>query len=781
MRSQQRMILVLGFALFAMFFGAGNLIFPPTLGRQAGPAFWYTMLGFVLTGVGLPLMGVIAVAKSEGGIDHIARRVDPYFATALTIIIMLAIGPLLAIPRTCATTFELGIKPLLPWLGSWLFSFVYFGAVLFFALNPLSVIDRIGKILTPLLLTALALIIAVGIVNPIGPITFRDVIHPFGRGFVEGYQTMDLMASVIFGIIILNEVRSKGLFERSRQLKVIVMAGIIAAGGLALIYGGLVFLGATTVGLDQQFTRTELVSFIANSLLGRWGGISLAVAVGVACLTTAIGLTVMCGEFFNKITHGRLNYKAICISVAAVSLIFSNAGVEQIIRIAVPPLVSLYPVVMVLVFLSLLSRWLENRNIWRGAVVGAFAVGLIEATGAMGFSWEFTDRIYQLLPFTAHGLGWLFPAAILATAGSLIKPASRPIFRVLAVSPASTGTRVALFDNEAAFFEEFVPHPPEVFSAAEPTTQSGIVMDEVMAVVREHRLDHHRIDAVAGRGGFTKPLPSGVYRISEAMLNDLNKGAYGSHASNWGAFIARKLGDALGVPSFVVDPVVVDEMGLLARITGLPELRRHSIFHASTHKAVVRRVARNLWKRPDKVNVIVAHMGDGVSVAAHERGRAIDVNNALDGDGPFSSIAAGTLPTGDLVKLCYSGNYSENQMLARIRDSGGLRSHLGTSSVDEIEGMMKRSDEKALMIVEAMAYQIAKAIGACASVLKGRVDGIALSGEFVASKRLVNWIRDRVRFIAPVFTYPRENEALAITQGVLTVLHGEAEAREYPT
>jgi len=256
-RSQQRMIVVLGFALFAMFFGAGNLIFPPTLGRLAGPEFWYTMFGFILTGVGLPLMGVIAVAKSEGGIDHIARRVDPYFATALTIIIMLAIGPLLAIPRTCATTFELGIKPLLPWLGSWPFSFLYFGAVLFFALNPLSVIDRIGKFLTPLLLTALTLIIVVGIVHPIGPITAKEIVHPFGKGFVEGYQTMDLMASVIFGIIILNEVRSKGLFERRKQLKVIVFAGVVAAAGLAIIYGGLVFLGATTVGVGKEFTRTE--------------------------------------------------------------------------------------------------------------------------------------------------------------------------------------------------------------------------------------------------------------------------------------------------------------------------------------------------------------------------------------------------------------------------------------------------------------------------------------------------------------------------------------------
>jgi butyrate kinase len=351
----------------------------------------------------------------------------------------------------------------------------------------------------------------------------------------------------------------------------------------------------------------------------------------------------------------------------------------------------------------------------------------------------------------------------------------------LSISPSSTGTRIALFDNEELLFEEFVAHPAEVFSAAEASTQGGIIMDEVMSVMREHRLDHGKIDVVAGRGGFTKPLPSGVYMISEDMIDDLSKGAYGSHASNWGAIIANKLGETLEVPAYVVDPVVVDEMCLLARVTGLPELTRRSVFHASTHKAVVRRAARNLWKRPETVNVIVAHMGDGISVAAHERGRAIDVNNALDGDGPFSSVSTGTLPTGDFAKLCYSGKYSEEEMLSLVADKGGLEAHLGTSSLKKIEERIDDGDEKAHMILEAMAYQVAKAIGSCAAALCGRVDAIALSGEFASSERFIHWITDRVRSVARVFVYPQENEAWAITSGVLRVLHGEAETREYPS
>ncbi len=775
----RKLVVVLGFALFAMFFGAGNLIFPPSLGRLAGFDYWYAMVGFVLTGVGLPLMGVIAVAKSEGGIDHIARRVDPSLAMLLSIIIMLAIGPMLAIPRTCATTFELGIKPLLPWLGSWPFSFLYFGIVLFFALNPLSVIDRIGKILTPLLLIALLTIIVVGVMHPVGSVTKGTMPYAFGGGFKEGYQTMDLMGAVIFGIIILNEVRAKGLFDKAKQLKVIILAGCISALGLAVVYGGLMYLGATASGLSKAYTRTELLSFIASSVLGRWGSLALALAVSMACLTTAIGLTVMCGEYFNKISRRRLNYKAICVTVAAISLVFSNAGVEQIVKLAVPPLVALYPVVMVLVIMSLISRWLENRNIWRGAVLGAFIVGILESSKAMEIEVPAGTWVYEILPLTDQGLGWLLPAVVLGVLGAFVRPRARAIYRVLAISPASTGTRVAVYDNESPVFEEFVPHPPEVFAAAEPIAQGGIIMDEVMGVMRERRIDQHKIDAIAGRGGFTKPLPSGVYRISEKMLEDLSKGVYGSHASNWGAFIAHKLGEAMRVPAFVVDPVVVDEMNLLARVTGLPEISRHSIFHASTHKAVVRRVAKNFYKRHDQVNVVVAHMGDGVSVGAHERGRAVDVNNALDGDGPFSSIAAGTLPTGDLVRMCYAGAYSEHEMLTRISDRGGLMAHLGTSSVKEIERRIEEGDEKAHMVLEAMAYGVAKAIGASAAVLKGRVDGVALSGEFVSSERFVEWIKERVRHIANVFVYPTENEALAITKGVLSVLHGEADAREY--
>ncbi len=776
-----KLIIVLGFALFAMFFGAGNLIFPPTLGRMAGDDFVLAMLGFVLTGVGLPFLGVLAVAKSEGGIEHMARRVHPKFAMVLTTVMILAIGPLLAIPRTCATTYELGMQPLVPWMNSWAFSALYFAAVLFFALNPLSVVDRIGKILTPLLLASLFIIIIAGILHPLGAIGAGTLPHAFGKGFVEGYQTMDLIAAVIFGIIMYNDIRSKGFYEKSKQLKIIILAGCISTGGLALVYAGLVYVGATTMGIAGEFTRTGLLNYVSNQLLGVWGSATLAMAVAMACLTTAIGLVVMSGEYFNKLTHGRLNYRFVCIAVSLVSLVFANAGVEQIIKVAVPPLVALYPVVMVLVILTLIGGRIQNRNVWRGAVLGAFAVGVMESIHAMGIKMPASERMYDVLPFTQHGLGWVVPAVALGLLGALLRPRTRPVFRVLAISPSSSGTLIALFDNEVPLFEKFIPHTPATFAESKPAVQGALIMEEVLTVMRQEKLLQQKIDAVAGRGGFTKPLPSGVYRISPKMLEDLSGGAYGAHASNWGAFVAQHLGHAMGVPAYMVDPVVVDEMCLHARITGLPEFRRRSVFHAPIHKAVVRNVAKQIWSRPEKINVVVAHMGDGISVGAHQRGRAIDVNNALDGDGPFSSNAAGTLPSGDLIRLCFGGTATREQMLYRISEEAGLKAHLGTTSITEIEQRIDEGDEKALLVLEAMAYQVAKSIGECAAALKGRVDAIALSGEFVASRRFVGWIEERVRFIARVFIYPKENEALAIAKGTLRVLQGDAEVREYLT
>ncbi len=773
--------IVVGFALFAMFFGAGNLIFPPTLGRLFGDRFAFSLLGFVITGVGLPLMGIMAVARAEGGIDHMARRVSPFFAKALSLALMLAIGPFLAIPRTCATTYELAVAPNFPFINSWLFSAIYFGIVLFFALNPLSVIDRIGKILTPLLLASLAAMIAKGIVSPIASPVPTTELHPFGKSLIEGYQTMDLMAATIFGIVLLNDLRSKGIFERAAQVKLIINAGLIAAVSLAIVYGGLNFLGATTSALPDQLSRTELLIFISNTLLGRASGVFLGVAVSMACLTTAIGLIVVCGEYFNKFSYGKLNYRWICIAIAAVSFFFANAGVEKIISIAVPVLVTLYPVVMVVVILSLFAWKLKNRNVWRGAVTGALVAGILEAIHASGASIDVTERIWEVLPLTHLGIGWVAPAAILGGLGALImQRRAVKSFRVLAVCPSQLATQVAIFDDNIPVFETSIPHRLDrAMNKEQRDSELMLIKEELARRLAQLHIDLSTIDAVAARGGFLHPLPGGVYRVTRAMVDDLIRNAWRQHPSNWGAVIGGEIAEANDIDAFIVDPVVVDEMDDLARFSGMPDIKRASIFHASNQKAVVRRMAKNLWKPPQKINAIVAHMGDGVSVGAHRQGKVVDVNNALDGDGPFSAISAGSLPAVDVVKMCFQEGATEETVLHKIRNAGGLIAYLGVTDVSEINRMIEKGDGKAAEVIEAMGYQVSKEIGALAAALRGRVDAIALTGAYAGITSLARAIKSRCEFLAPVFAYPGESETSAIVGGALRVLRGEEELLEY--
>jgi len=775
-----RNTIVLGFALFAMFFGAGNLIFPPQLGRIFGDQFGWSAIGFLITAVGLPLLGILSVAKCEGGIDHIARRVDTRVAKLLSITVMLAIGPLYAIPRTCATTFELGIEHNIPALGSWSFSFIYFGVVLFFALNPLSVVDRIGKILTPILLLSLLALIIKGVFYPISPLAVTEAARPFGRSLVEGYQTMDLIGATIFGIIILNELRSKGIFNKSEQIKSIVWAGVIAATGLAIVYSGLLYLGATSSNIVGEFSRTELLHIIANRLLGNGGSVLLGLAVSMACLTTAIGLTVVCGEYFNKLTFGKLNYKLVCIVIATVSLILSNVGVASIVKIAVPPLIALYPVIIVLVILSLIGRPLANKNIWRGAVIGAFLAGTIDAIRSLGMGGEPLDAISQFIPLSEQGLFWLIPAIILGGVGALFREKELEEFRILAICPSQLATRVAIFDNMTPIFETTIPHRFDgSVNDVSKTSQLVKIRDAIKDVLEVEYIDLSTINAVVSRGGFLHPLSGGTYRITEGMVTDLAERAWRQHPSNWGAAIAYEIAIAHDIDSFIVDPVVVDEMMPVARFSGLPEIKRASIFHASNQKAIVRRAAKNLWKRPDQINAIVAHIGEGTSVGAHERGRVIDVNNALDGDGPFSSLNAGSLPTVDVVKMCFAEGMNEEKVLNKIRSAGGLLAYLGTTDVTEIKTRLEKEDLKSREAIKAMAYQISKEIGALSTSFKGRVDAIALTGELAEIKLLTNYIKSHVRFLAPVFVYPGESEVKALVSGTLRVLREQDEILEY--
>lgn len=354
------------------------------------------------------------------------------------------------------------------------------------------------------------------------------------------------------------------------------------------------------------------------------------------------------------------------------------------------------------------------------------------------------------------------------------------IYRILTINPGSTSTKIAIFDNEKNVFEEVLRHSSEEIGKYETIfDQYEFRKNVILETLNEKGINLTKLAAVVGRGGLLKPITGGTYSVDEAMLEDLKVGVLGEHASNLGGIIAHEIAGQLNIPSFIVDPVVVDEMDDIARISGIPQLDRKSIFHALNQKAVARRAAKDMGKSYEDVNVIVAHLGGGVSVGAHEAGRVVDVNNALDGDGPFSPERSGGLPVGQLAKLCFSGEYSHNDIKKLIKGNGGLVAYLGTNDGREVVKMIEQGDKKAELVYKAMAYQVAKEIGACAAVLKGKVDAIILTGGIAYDKEFTAWIKENVEFISQVLIYPGEDEMIALAEGGLRVLRGEEEAKKY--
>jgi len=355
------------------------------------------------------------------------------------------------------------------------------------------------------------------------------------------------------------------------------------------------------------------------------------------------------------------------------------------------------------------------------------------------------------------------------------------MYRVLTINPGSTSTKVALYEDEHLLFVQTIYHSAEEIAAfPHIADQYAFRRDAVLSLLDEHGIKPGSLDAVVGRGGILRPVPSGTYRVNERMLDELRHPKEREHASNLGAIIADEIARRAGIPAFIVDPVCVDEFDDIARISGLPEIERRSLSHALNLKAAARRAARELGKRYDEVNLVVAHLGGGISVSPHRRGRMVDVNQALDGTGPFAPERAGGLPVGDVIRLCYSGKYTYEEMFKKIAGRGGLVAHLGTNDSRQVERrIIEEGDEHARLIYQAMAYQIAKEIGLMATVLKGDVDAIVLTGGLARSEMLVNWIVERVAWIALVMIYPGEDEMLAMAQGALRVLRGEEEARDY--
>lgn len=354
-------------------------------------------------------------------------------------------------------------------------------------------------------------------------------------------------------------------------------------------------------------------------------------------------------------------------------------------------------------------------------------------------------------------------------------------YRILALNPGSTSTKVALFENDAEAWSDTQRYDVDVIrSYATVMDQEDFRLAAIREALDRHAVPVSSLDAVVGRGGLLKPIPGGTYLVEEPMIEDLKSCRWGSHASNLGAPLAARLAFEAGHSrAFIVDPVVVDELIPEARLSGIPEIERKSIFHALNQKAVARKACRDLGKAYGDVNLIVAHMGGGISVGAHERGRVIDVNNALDGEGPFSPERAGSLPAGEFMKYCFSGTYNLDQIMRKLVGGGGLVAHLGTNDLREVQARIDAGDAKAGLVFEAMAYQVAKEIASRAAALQGRVDAVILTGGLAYSNRFTDLIASRVAFIGPVKVYPGEDESAALAQGALRVLRGEEEPGRY--
>ncbi len=353
--------------------------------------------------------------------------------------------------------------------------------------------------------------------------------------------------------------------------------------------------------------------------------------------------------------------------------------------------------------------------------------------------------------------------------------------RILVINPGSTSTKMAVYQDEKPLLLRSITHSAEELAPygdviEQQDFRRQLVLDELkMADIPL------QFDAVIGRGGLVKPIAGGVYEISQQMVDDTLHGCVmHNHACNLGCLIAHEIAALIpGCRSFIADPGVVDELSPLARISGSPLMPRICIWHALNQRAIARRYARGIGKEYEDLNLIICHLGGGISVAAHEHGKAIDANNALDGEGPFSPERAGSLPAADLIRLCFSGKYNEKQLLKRIAGKAGLNAHLGTNDMREILQRIKNGDEHARLIVEAMLYHVAKSIAAEAAVLCGKVNAILLTGGMAHSDIIVDELRRRIGFLAPVYVFPGEDEMEALALNALSVLQGKREAKIY--
>lgn len=353
--------------------------------------------------------------------------------------------------------------------------------------------------------------------------------------------------------------------------------------------------------------------------------------------------------------------------------------------------------------------------------------------------------------------------------------------KILTINPGSTSTKIALFDGEQNVFQKNIKHSSEELAPFEKIAdQFEFRKNVILCTLREASINISEIKYIVGRGGLVKPISSGIYEVNDKLVADLKTGVQGEHASNLGGLIAKDIAVQIAdCKAYIADPVVVDELQEVARLSGHPLFERISIFHALNQKAIARTYAKEHGKKYEELNLIVAHLGGGVSVGAHYKGKVIDVNNALDGDGPFSPERTGAVPSGQLVKACFSGRYTWAQLKKMLCGQGGYVAYLNTNDAYEVEVKAQNGDQKAALVQEAMVYQVAKEVGAMSTVLKGKVDAILVTGGIAYGKPFVESLKEKISFLAPVFVYPGEDEMKALAMNAIMLHNGEMAAQKY--
>ncbi|WP_019243884.1 MULTISPECIES: branched-chain amino acid transport system II carrier protein [Bacillus] len=418
--------LTIGLMLFALFLGAGNIIFPPFLGQQAGENIWIAVFGFLVTGVGLPLLAVIAIGR-VGSLQNLAGRAHPIFGIVFTIVVYLAIGPFFAIPRTATVTYEIGVLPFLneglsqSSLPLLLLSIVFFAVSAWLALNPSKLVSRIGQIITPILLTVLAILVGKSIINPLGSIsspTEAYQTNSFFNGFIEGYLTMDTIGGLAFGVIIISAVKTLGITSQTAITKNVAKAGFIAAFGLAIVYLSLTYIGATSVTkIGMLDNGGAVISAATKALFGNLGSIILALTILLACLTTSVGLISACSHFFSKQVPA-LSYKSLVFIIAGFSMVVSNVGLSQLISISLPVLSFIYPLAIMLIVLSFFHKFFNGYStVYIGSILFTGIVSLYEALTAAGLKMGVISAFMSSLPLAEQGISWFVPAIIGASIG----------------------------------------------------------------------------------------------------------------------------------------------------------------------------------------------------------------------------------------------------------------------------------------------------------------------------------------------------------------------------